>query len=72
MAQRHRLLEPHGAEAAVLEIMQVRATDATKGHAHLQLARSGLFFVQRIHAQVFGGVTDHGFHGMSLSIRVWQ
>src|SRR5205823_1952042 len=31
VSKRHRLLDPHGAEAAVMVVMQVRTADATGG-----------------------------------------
>ena len=64
VAQHHRLLDAHGAEAAVLEVVQVRAADAAGAHAHLQLVAarsSGVAIV--FDAQVAGGVDDEGFHG---------
>ena len=35
----HRLLDTHGTETAMLEVMQVRAADTTKSNAHAQLLR---------------------------------
>jgi len=68
VAQGHRFLDAHRTETTVLEIVQIRSADAAKGDPHLQLTRAGLFFFQRIDAQVLGSVADHGFHGISLSI----
>ena len=58
------LLDAHGAKAAVLVVMQVRAANAAIGHIHAQLvfAQSGQFGV--FDAQVFGRMADNGFHGL--------
>ena len=62
VAQHHRLLDAHGAEAAMLEVVQVRAADAACAHAHLQLMRLERRRVDLFNAQVAGGVDDEGFH----------
>ena len=66
VAQHHRLLDAHGAEAAMLEVVQVRTADAAGAHAHLQLVRQQFGCVDGLDAQVAGGVDDESFHGFYL------
>ncbi len=60
--QDHRLAQPHGAEAALLVVMQVRAADAAGADADLHLAGPGRFGRDRLDAQVAGGVDDDSLH----------
>jgi hypothetical protein len=58
VAQHHRLLDAHRAEAAVLEVMQVRTADAAGAHAHLQLVWLEWRRVDFFDPQVAGGMYD--------------
>ncbi|MGX0995178.1 hypothetical protein AB7M38_002470 [Bradyrhizobium diazoefficiens] len=64
MAQRHRLLDAHDAEAAVMVVMQVRAADAAIGDLDADLARAGCRIGIAVDPQVFRGVNDDGAHGL--------
>jgi hypothetical protein len=71
VAQSDGLFDAHSAKAAMLVVMQVGSANAAKGHIHAQLvlAQSGQFGV--FNAQVFGRVTDNGFHGSFFEIDEW-
>ena len=62
MAEDHRLLQPHGAEAAMLEVVQVGAADAAAAHLDAQLARQRRRGFDLLDAQVVGGVDHECFH----------
>ena len=65
VAQHHRLLDAHRAEAAVLEVVQVRAADAAEAHAHLQLVRLAAAGVGTSSTRRSpGGVDDESFHDL--------
>lgn len=71
VAQHHRFLDAHGAEAAVVVIVQVGAADAAKAHLHAQLIGLHLGGVDVLDAQVVGGVNDESVHDeRSLGYRV--
>ena len=58
MPQHHGLLDAHGAKAAVVKVMQIRAANAAHAHLHQHLAGAHLAGVLFVQAQVVGGV-DH-------------
>lgn len=61
--EHHRLLDADGAEAAVVEVVQVGAADAAEGDVHAQLVVTQWRQFCGFDAKVFGGVADNGFHG---------
>ncbi len=71
VAQHHRLLDADGAEAAMLEIVQVRAADAALAYPDPDLAglRTRLGG-DGFDPQVFGGVDDKCFHESSYKVAV--
>ena len=66
VAEDHRLAQPHGAEAAVVVIVQVGAADAAEGDPHANLARAERRNGASLDPEVLGGVGDDGAHGDSL------
>lgn len=68
VAQHHRLLDAHGAEAAVLVVVQVGPADAAATHAHLQLIGAERCGLIGLDAQVARGVNDECFHGVCFRI----
>ena len=62
MAQHHRLLDPHRAKAAVLEVMQIRAANAAVGYPDPQLARAKGVGLKGVEAQVQRGVANECAH----------
>ena len=63
MAQGHGLADAHRTKAAVLVVVQVRATDAPKGDLDPQLLGPKLGQAGVFDAQVFCGMADDGSHG---------
>ena len=61
--ERHRLLDPHGAEAAVVVVVQVRAADAARRDADADLVRSRRHDGDVLDPQVLGRVDDDAAHG---------
>src|SRR5580700_561107 len=62
MAEDHRFLQPHGTKATMVEIMQVRSTDAASLDPYDDLSRAegaGLTF---LHTQIFGSMNDNCAH----------
>jgi hypothetical protein len=70
--QHHGLFDPHRAEAAVLEVMQVGATDAAKSHPDPQLLRAQALGIQRIQAQVKRRMANKSTHDVLLVARSRQ
>ena len=70
VAQHHRLFHPHGAEAAMLVVMLIRATDAAEAHPRLQLLRSEYRRGDVFDTKIAGGVNDQGVHWGAF--RVWR
>ena len=68
MAQHHRLLDAHGVEATVVEVVQVGPADAAKPHPHQHLAGADLAGILLIQAQVGGGVD----HEASTAVAHWR
>ena len=65
----HGLAHPHGAEAAMVEIMQIRSADAAGLDGDLDLSFTcGLRFAF-LDPKVAGGVNDDGFHGCTPATR---
>ena len=62
VAEHHRLLDPHGTEAAVLVVVQVGTADAAAAHAHLQLIGAERRGFIGFDAQIAGSVNDECFH----------
>ena len=63
VAKDHRLLQPHGAEAAMLGVMQIRPADAARGQPQQHLTRlrgGGRGAILDPH--ILGGMDDDGFH----------
>ena len=60
--QHHGLLDAHGAEAAVLVVVQVGAADAAAAHAHQHWCGAG-GRGDVLDAQVAGGMDDECLHG---------
>jgi hypothetical protein len=58
VAEHHRLLDPHGAEAAMVEIVQVRAADAARLDRDADLVGSGRDRRHGLDPQVLRGVDD--------------
>ena len=65
MPEDHRLAEPDRAEAAVVEIMQVRPADAAGLDRDLDLAGSGGLGLALLDPEVLRGMDDDGAHGFS-------
>jgi hypothetical protein len=62
VAQDHRFLDPHGAKAAILVVVQVGPADAARPDADHHLAQSGGRVRDLVDAQVARRVDDCGFH----------
>ena len=62
VAEDHGFFEADRAEAAVVEIVQVRAADAAGSEADLDLTGAGGFFSVVFKAQIARGVDCEGFH----------
>ena len=69
MAEDHRLAQPHGAEAAVVEVVQVGAADAAGLDRDLDLAGAGGLGRALLDAQILRGMDDDGAHGPLLRRR---
>jgi hypothetical protein len=68
VAEDHRLPDPHRAEAAVVEVVQIRAADAAGADADLDVARPEVRDGRRFDPKVVRGVDDDGErHGADLS-----
>ncbi|MND39747.1 hypothetical protein D3C80_304730 [compost metagenome] len=65
MAKDHRLTHAHGAETAVIVIMQVGAADAARLDGDLDLSRAGLFVRPFLDPQILRRVDDNRFHSLS-------
>jgi len=73
VAEHHRLLDAHGAEAAMLVVVQVRPADAAAAHAHAQLAGPDLGRGHVFDAQIAGGVDDESVHvPIPIEIKAWR
>ena len=64
--ERHRLLDPHGAEAAVVIIMQVGTADAAGGDLDAHFAGGRRRIGKAVDPQVLRGVNDDCAHGFVL------
>ncbi len=62
VAEDHRFLQAHGAEAAVVVIVQIAAADAACRQTDQNLAGAGCGRVLILDPQIPGGVDDDGFH----------
>ena len=62
MAKDHRLLDPHGTEAAVIEVMKIRAADATGADGDGDLTNSRGLFGTFLDPEVVRGVNNHSLH----------
>ena len=62
VAEDHRLAQPHGAEAAMVEVVQVGAADAPGLDRYLDFAGARCLGVALLDAQVLRGVDDDGAH----------
>ena len=69
VAEDHRLAQPHGAEAAVVEVVQVGAADAAGLDRDLDLAGAGGLGRALLDAEILGGMDDDGAHGPLLRRR---
>ena len=65
MSKRHRLLDPHRAEAAMMVVVQVRAADAAGGDLDAHFVGRRCRIGIAVDPQVFRGVDDDGAHGCS-------
>ncbi len=64
VTERHRLLNAHGAEAAMVIIVQVGAADAAIGDLDADLAGAGHGVGIIVDPQVLRRVDDDGAHGL--------
>ena len=62
MAQHHRLAQTHGAETAVVVIVQIRAANSARRQPDLDFAGTGSFNGPLLNAKIFCGVNDDRFH----------
>ena len=62
MAEDHRLLQPHVAETAIVEIVKIGTADAACGERDLHLARAGRLFGAILDPQIPGGMDDDALH----------
>src|SRR6185369_7352585 len=62
VAEDHRLLEPHRAEAAVVVIVQVGAADAARLDAHFDIARAQCRDCNLLDAEILYGMQYCGAH----------
>ena len=69
VAEDHRLAQPHGAEAAVVEVVQVGAADAAGLDRDLDLAGAGGLGLALLDAEILRGMDDDGAHGPLLRRR---
>jgi len=58
----HGLAHPHGAEATMVEIMQIRSADAASLDSDLDLARTGRLWFALLDPKIAGRMNDDGFH----------
>ena len=58
----HRLAHPHRAEAAMVEIMQIRSADAAGLDGDLDLSRTGCLGFALLDPQIASRMNDDGFH----------
>lgn len=58
----HRFAHPHRAEAAVVEVVQVRPANAARLDGDLDLPRSGQLLLMLLDAQIAGGMDDDCLH----------
>ena len=63
VAEDHRLLQAHGAEAAMEEIVQVRPAYAAGGDVDTDVALAEIFVRDLLEAEILRRVEDAGFHG---------
>jgi hypothetical protein len=68
VAEDHRLLQPHSAEAAVEIVVQVRAADAAGLDPHLDIVRAERRQRHGFDPQVFRCVQHGGAHGILLVV----
>ena len=69
MTEDHRLAHPHRAEAAMVEIMQIRSADAAGLDGDLDLSRTGRLGFAFLDPKIAGGMNDDGFHGCTPDMR---
>lgn len=67
--KRHRLLNAHGAEAAMVIIVQVGAADAAIGDLHTDFTGAGRGIGKAVDPQILRRVDDDGAHGFTPSAR---
>ena len=67
MAKDHRLAQAHSAKAAMVEIMEIGAADASEANPHPDLAGANLSHGDLFDPQVFRGIGDDGAHGSDPS-----
>ncbi|MDR6080273.1 hypothetical protein QE453_001174 [Agrobacterium sp. SORGH_AS440] len=67
MAQHHRFTQPHGAETAMIVIVQITAADSAPGQTEPHLTRSRLFLRPVFDAHILCPVGDNRFHDNSRS-----
>ena len=62
MTEDHGLAHPDGAEATMVEIMQIRSADTTGLDGDLDLARTGRLRFPLLDPEIAGRMNDDGFH----------
>src|SRR6185437_8803103 len=67
MAKDHRLAQAHSAEAAMVEIMEIGAADASEANPHPNLARANFRRGDLFDPKVLRGIGDDGAHGSDPS-----
>lgn len=68
VAKYHRFLELDCSNSAVLEIVQIRPTDAAIGHSNQDFAGAGLWHGAIFDPKIFCGVYDDRFHEAALFV----
>src|SRR4051812_23961601 len=63
VAERHRLLDPYDAEAAVMIVVQIGPADAAVRDLDADFTRTGCCIRVAIDPQIFRCVNDDGAHG---------
>ena len=64
MTEDHRLAHPHRAEAAMVEIMQIRSADTAGLDGDFDLSRTDYFGFAFLDPQIAGSMNDDSFHGV--------
>jgi hypothetical protein len=67
MAKDHRLAQAHSAKTAVVEIVEIRAADASEADPDANLVQANLGRVDLLDPQVLRGIGDDGAHGFNSS-----